>query len=290
MQNRHGNRRTMNAVWLDSITREVETIALKAGQYLRDERTRIGEEEIDEKGQGDLVSRADMTSEQMLTEALHKLIPDSTILAEEEHASLDAGGKEWRWIVDPLDGTLNYLQGLPVYAVSIALEHRENSTGEWGELLAGVVYLPELQVLYSARRGAGAFRDGKPIRVREPKRLGRAVLATGFPFRNRERMEPFMALFSDVFLNVANVRRIGSAAADLCWVADGTFHGFWELGLSPWDIAAGVVLIEEAGGTITDFWGNPVLHTSYPLTATGEVYEFLAGTIRKHFPDPPERP
>ncbi len=270
---------------LQLLTRDVTLLARQAGAYLRQERDSIREEEIGVKGQGDLVSRVDRTSERMLREGLLSLLPDSVVMAEEE--SPDAGGGDWRWIVDPLDGTLNYLQGLPVYAVSIALEDRRSHPEGWGELVLGVIHLPSLDLMYDAWRGGQARRNGRIIRVRPRRDLSRSTLATGFPFRNHDVLDPYLSVFRDIFVQVANIRRMGSAAADLAWVADGTFDGFWECGLNPWDVAAGTVLIEEAGGIITDFWGRGPLETGWVIGGNRVSYEALQPVIREHFPDPP---
>ncbi len=272
---------------LELLTRDTIILARQAGAFLLAERDRIGEGDIGIKGQGDLVSTADHTSEAMLRDGLTALIPGSVFMGEEE--SPEATGGEWRWVVDPLDGTSNYLQGLPVYAVSIALEDHRGLNEEWGPIVIGVVHEPVLDTVYDAYAGGGARRNGKPIRVRSRRELDRCVLATGFPFRNHAEMEPYFNVFKEILPKVANIRRIGSAAADLAWVADGTFDGFWEIGNCPWDIAAGKLLIEEAGGRITDFWGDDPLYTGWTLAGNRVAYEALLEPLQREFPNPPNK-
>ncbi len=266
---------------LKNLTDDVITLAKQAGDYLQDVQNKILAEDISEKGQGDLVSHADHTSESILREGLQKILPGSIVMGEED--SPDASGGEFRWIVDPLDGTLNYLQGIPVYAVSIALERAQKGK-EWGDPVIGVIHVPALKNTYSGWSRGGAWKNGKRLLMQEPPSIQRAVLATGFPFKNRDQLDTYLSAFGEIFRQVANVRRIGSAACDLAWVAEGVFHGFWEMGLKPWDIAAGALLIQEAGGVITDFWKNPVLSTCWPIAATYDLHEFLYKILNKNFP------
>ncbi len=270
---------------LDSLTKEVISLARTAGDYLKNERSKINYDSIGIKGQGDFVSHADRTSERMLCEGLTRLLPGSVFMGEEE--SPDAEGGEWRWVVDPLDGTMNYIQGLPIYAVSIALEHHNNRESGWGDIVAGVIFIPELNICYHAIKDAGAWKDGKQIKTRDYNAdLSRAVLATGFPYRNQDVLDQYLDVFRAISPKVANIRRIGSACADLAWVADGTFDGFWEVGLKPWDIAAGILLIQEAGGVVSDFWyGNP-LETGWIVAGTQLVYKELVDAIKPRFPSP----
>lgn len=163
--------------------------------------------------------------------------------------------------MDPLDGTTNYLQGFPVFAVSAALEKRRPGQ-TWGELLVGAVIHPLTGELWTAVRGQGAYKDGQRIRVSQKQDFGAAVLATGFPFRAKSELKDYLRTFKLMFMRSSGVRRAGSAALDLCWTADGTFDGFWEHHLSPWDIAAGALIIEEAGGIFTSFNGGRDFLTS----------------------------
>jgi len=197
----------------------------------------------------DLVTESDFASERILVARIKERFPGHHILTEEgsERGALD---EEWLWVIDPLDGTVNYAHGLPIFSVSIALAHR-------GSVVSGAVYDPTRDVMYAAERGKGAWRNGKPIRVSETRSLSQAMLATGFPYQIEGNPDNNLREFGLLMARAQTVRRPGSAALDLAWVAEGVFDGFWEPGLKPWDCAAGVLLVEEAGGTATDYEGRP---------------------------------
>lgn len=204
---------------------------------------------VEEKQQNDYVTRADRESEAAILATIRGRYPEDAFLGEEGGAI--AGGAEAArtWIVDPLDGTSNYVTGFPFWCVSIAARDAEG-------LAAAVVWDPLRDELYSAARGEGAFRNGQRISVTSRPSLDGAFVATGFPFRYRHRVDAYLALFRAVFLEARAIRRAGSAALDLAYVAAGVFDGFFEFHLSPWDIAAGALLIREAGGEVTDFDGG----------------------------------
>ncbi|MGB2642356.1 MAG: inositol monophosphatase family protein [Candidatus Acidiferrum sp.] len=223
-------------------------IAQEAGKILREEFDRPVQ--IAYKGDVDLVTQADKRSEQAIVARLTKYFPEHSIAAEE--GSGHEGGTEFRWHVDPLDGTTNFAHGYPCFAVSIALAER-------GALLAGVVYNPIYEELFAAARGAGATLNGKRIFASRVSTLATSLLCTGFPVHKR-LATPNIQYYWDFTMRSHGVRRDGSAALDLANVAAGRFDGFWEFGLKPWDTAAGVLLIEEAGGKVSDFEGHP-----YPL-------------------------
>lgn len=199
------------------------------------------------KGVHDFVTRADHESEERVVETLRRHFPDHQVLAEE--GGLDAGDSEYRWYVDPLDGTSNFMQGLPVFSLSIACRRRD-------ELVAGVVCDPLGDNLFTAVRGGGARWNGRPMRVSERPRLKGAFLATGYPFKTRAALDLYLEVFRAVFLEARAIRRCGSAALDLAYTAAGVYDGFFELRLAPWDIAAGVLLVREAGGRVTDLDGG----------------------------------
>jgi myo-inositol-1(or 4)-monophosphatase len=203
---------------------------------------------VEEKQQNDYVTRADRESEAAILATIRARHPDDAFLGEEGGALAGAEGAR-TWIVDPLDGTSNYVTGFPFWCVSIAVRDGEG-------LAAAVVWDPLRDELYSAARGEGAFRNGARISVTSRTSLSGAFLATGFPFRYRHRVDAYLALFRAVFLEARAIRRAGSAALDLAYVAAGVFDGFFEFHLSPWDIAAGALLIREAGGAVTDFDGG----------------------------------
>jgi myo-inositol-1(or 4)-monophosphatase len=204
---------------------------------------------VSEKRQNDFVTLADRESEDRIIAVIRERYPEDAFLAEEGGGrGLGVEGRR-TWIIDPLDGTSNFIAGFPFWCVSIG-------AAEAGELVAGVVWDPLRGELYAAERGAGAFRDGTRLRVTARTGVEGAFLATGFPFRSREKIDMYLTLFREVFLSARAIRRAGSAALDLANVAAGVFDGFFEFRLSPWDVAAGAILIEEAGGELTDFSGG----------------------------------
>ena len=203
--------------------------------------------DVRSKGENDFVTRADHESEQAVVDVIRSEFPDHAILAEERGSLGGTGGTEW--VIDPLDGTTNFLQGLPVWCVSVAC-HRE------GELLAGAVYEPPGDRMFAAARGAGATLGGRPIQVSGRSGLEGAFLATGFPFRAHAALDHYLEAFRDVFLRARSIRRCGAAALDLAFTAAGVYDAFFEFRLSPWDVAAGVLLVREAGGVVTDLDGG----------------------------------
>jgi myo-inositol-1(or 4)-monophosphatase len=241
--------------------RDAAVEAARAGAQVLDRWFRSGRLEVGVKGANDFVTQADRESEAELVRVLLGRFPNHRILAEEGtvHA---AATSDLEWVIDPLDGTTNFLQGLPVWAVSIACRRGD-------EVLAGVVFDPEGGNLFAAARGAGATWNDRPIRVSTRPSLDGAFLATGYPFRARAALDLYLDLFRAVFARSRAIRRCGAAALDLAYTAAGVYDGFFELRLSPWDIAAGAILVEEAGGVLTDFDGG-----SGPF-ASGNV---LAGT------------
>jgi len=270
---------------LELLTASVCAIAEEVGKFLTSEQASLSELEIEEKGQGDFVSRVDRHAEVMLTQRLSALLPGSVVMGEEH--SPHATGDSFRWIVDPLDGTTNYLAGLPVYAISIGLEDRRGVASGFGPILLGVVHLPALGQMYSAARDNGASRNGKGIRVNTTRNLLRAILATGMPFRERHLFDDYLTLLRELFPRISDIRRIGSAAADLCWVADGTFDGYFEMDLKPWDLAAGALIVQEAGGIVTDWWGDDCLQTGWVLAGSQAAYDAARSVIDKLSFKPP---
>src|SRR5579862_7372197 len=221
---------------------------------------------IEYKGDANLVTEADRKSETLIRERILSRWPGHEILGEEQ--GLRGSGGDYRWYVDPLDGTTNFAHGFPVFCVSIGLEHK-------GQLVMGVVYDPTRDELFAAERGAGAFLNDKRIHVSSTRRLAESLVATGFPSHKRHK-NPNIFFYHQITLRSHGVRRAGSAALDLCCVASGRFDGFWEFNLNPWDTAAGVLLVEEAGGTITRFDGSPFqLDSRETLASNGLIHEAL---------------
>lgn len=204
--------------------------------------------EVSEKKKNDFVTNADRGSEERIVSVIRESFPGDNFLGEEGgHRGEDSGARTW--IIDPLDGTSNFIAGFPFWSVSIAAREGER-------IVAGVVWDPLRQELYAAERGSGAFRNGARIRVTGREGLEGAFLATGFPFRSRDKIDLYLSAFRELFQHARAIRRAGSAALDLAMVAAGVFDGFFEFRLSPWDIAAGAILIAEAGGKLTNFSGG----------------------------------
>ena len=226
------------------------------------------------KGTHDLVSRADHESEEKVIAAIRRRYPDHRILAEE--SGMSAGGSEMTWLVDPLDGTANFLQGLPVFCTSVACRQGDR-------VVAGAVYDPIGDNLFTAARGDGARWNGRPIEVSDRPGLDGGFLATGFPFRARRALDAYLDVFRDVFREARAIRRCGSAALDLAYTAAGVYDGFFEFRLSPWDFAAGVLLIEEAGGRITDLDGGEGYFEGGNLVAgSTALHRQLLAVVRRH--------
>ncbi len=221
---------------------------LKAGRGLARDFGEVENLQVSLKGPGDFVSAADRRAEQVLMAELQKARPTYGFLAEEsgETEGQDRGN---RWIIDPLDGTMNFLHGIPIFAISVALERE-------GQIVAGVVYNPVLNELYTAEKGTGAFLNDRRLRVARRSKLEDAVVVTGMPQLVRPGQDAYLAELRVALSKIAGVRRTGSAAMDLAWVASGRFDGMWQHGLSAWDIAAGLLFVREAGGYVTDAAGQ----------------------------------
>ncbi len=213
------------------------------------------------KGDINLVTEADLASEALIIERIKSYYPKHSILAEEAGNAVIIGGENtWKWIIDPLDGTTNYAHGYPCFCVTLALEHD-------GEVVIGVTFDPTRNELFAAERGRGASLNNKPIRVSETDEMGNALIVTGFPYDFKDRAD-FARHFEDMLLSTRGVRRDGSAAIDMAYVACGRFDGFWEEGLNPWDVAAGVLLIEEAGGQVSYYNGSKFSIYTPPIAAS----------------------
>ena len=248
--------------------------AQAGGEVLRQ---RFGDSFLDirAKSENDFVTIADRESEEAVLSCLAERFPDHSVLSEE--AGYRGGdASEFEWIVDPLDGTTNFLQGLPTYAVSIACRKGE-------QMLAAAILDPDRGDLFTASYGGGAFWNDRPLRVSTREGLKSAFLATGYPFRAKEALELYLDVFRDVFLEARAIRRCGAAALDLAYTAAGIFDGFFEFRLSAWDVAAGSLLIEEAGGVVTDLdGGRDFLLTGNLLAGTRGVQADLLAVLRRH--------
>jgi myo-inositol-1(or 4)-monophosphatase len=247
--------------------------AREAGQILADKFGRALQ--VSNKGDIDLVTESDLAAERLIVERIRSYHPRHRILTEESGDVAEAGSREdaHKWIIDPLDGTTNYAHGYPVFCVSIALEHE-------GRVVVGVVYDPSRDELFAAERGEGATLNGRRVRVSETDELNRALICTGFPYDVRTRTD-FARHFRDFIMKAQSVRRDGAAALDLAYVASGRFDGFYEEGLRPWDVAAGVLLVEEAGGRITHYDGSPFHIYKPPIAASnGLVHEAMLSVLQ----------
>jgi len=239
---------------------------------------------IEYKGDADLVTAAELASETLIRERITKQFTSHDVLGEEQ--GLNNLGSDYRWYVDPLDGTTNFAHGYPVFCVSLALERQavqERLSGQRGQRIAGVVYDPTRDELFTAEQGRGALLNGKPIHVSRTTQLKECLVATGFPSQKRHK-NPNIYFYHQITLRTHGVRRAGSAALDLCNVASGRFEGFWEFNLNPWDTAAGVLIVEEAGGKVSRFDGSPFeLESRETLATNGLVHDALVHEFQEIF-------
>ncbi|TIM66735.1 MAG: inositol monophosphatase [Mesorhizobium sp.] len=248
--------------------------AMKAGRSLSRDFGEVQNLQVSMKGPGDYVSQADRKAEEILFTELSKARPGYAFLME-ERGLIEGDDSQHRWIVDPLDGTINFLHGIPLFAISIALERQ-------GQIVAGVVYNPAMDELYTAERGGGAFMNDRRLRVAGRTKLIDTVIGCGVPHLGRGQHGNFLIELRNVMAEVSGVRRLGSASLDLAYVAAGRMDGFWETGLSAWDVAAGILLIREAGGFISDFAGGQNMLDGGSIVAGNEtIQRALLKTVRK---------
>ncbi len=245
--------------------------ALMAGNKLKEKLTLVSEE-IKYKGVVDLVTQADLESEKIIVEEISHAFPKHDFLSEE--GSEKKTNSTYLWLIDPLDGTTNYAHRYPIFSVSIALQFE-------GEVILGVVFDPNLNELFLAEKGEGAFLNGKLIKVSDVDCLNNSLLITGFPYSIREKPEHIFDYFKNFTLKAQGVRRCGSAALDLCSVASGRIDGFWEVGLKPWDTAAGSLILKEAGGTLTKFDGSPFdIFFPQVLATNGKIHQEMLDVFK----------
>ncbi|MCX5496554.1 inositol monophosphatase family protein [Kaistia dalseonensis] len=238
---------------------------MKAGRSLSRDFGEVENLQVSIKGPGDFVSAADKKAEKILIEELSKARPGYGFLAEESGIS-EGTDATHRWIIDPLDGTTNFLHGIPIFGVSLALERE-------GQIVAGVIFNPVMNELYVAERGGGAFMNDRRLRVAARNTLADAVIATGIPHLGRPRHDDFTRKLNRVMLEVAGVRRNGAAALDLAWVAAGRFDGYWEDAIHPWDMAAGILLVREAGGFVSDLSGGDKMFETGGICVGNEIIQ-----------------
>ena len=250
---------------------QAEEAALKAGRMLRENQDKCIE--VAYKGAIDIVTNFDQRSQELIFQHLSSVYPDHGFIAEEDLCEEKAGG--FRWIIDPIDGTTNYAHGIPAYCVSIALERD-------GEVILGVVFDPSREEMFTAVKGGKAFLNGKRIRVSKAEVLGRSLLATGFPYDIWESDVDNIRHCSRFLKKAQDIRRCGSAALDLCYVACGRYDGFWEMKLKPWDVAAGGLIVESAGGRVSDFSGQQFsIYRPECLASNGLIHSEMIDVLQK---------
>ncbi|HDZ61967.1 MAG TPA: inositol monophosphatase [Nitrospirae bacterium] len=261
----------------DNFLATARRAAKSAGQFIIDNLGSVSKKDISVKQASDFVTRVDRDSEQLILNTIREIYPGHYFLTEE--SVKDPETDEYRWIIDPLDGTTNFIHGYPVFSVSIALQYKQ-------ETVLGVILDPCRNELYHAEKGKGAFLNDSPIKVSHISGLSESLIATGFPFRQKNLIDKYLELFKNIFNKVSDIRRAGSAALDLAHLAAGRCDGFFEIGLSPWDIAAGSLIIEQAGGVVSDFaGGSEYLLTGNIIAGSPTVHNVLAQEVKQVFRD-----
>lgn len=259
---------------LEHITSAVTQLAKNVGEFIRHERMTFSYDRVEHKGPSDLVSYVDKEAEKQLVAKLKELLPEAGFITEE--GTTDQGQKEYTWIIDPLDGTTNFVHGIPNYCVSIALMFE-------GKIVSGVVYEVANDECFYAWKDGGAFLDGVKIAVSNAAKIKDVVLATGFPYYNFEKLEEYLKILNDLMKDTQGLRRMGSAAADMAYVACGRYGGYFEFNLNSYDIAAGVILVQEAGGVVTDFKGGDDFIFGREIVAGGNVHPEFLSVIKKYW-------
>lgn len=259
----------------ESFCREVNALVLETGAFIRNESTHFSLDRVEKKGKNDLVSYVDKEAERKLVQGLLKLIPESGFITEE--GTIHKSGSRYNWIIDPLDGTTNFIHGLPVYSISLALQ-------EYSELILGVVYEINRNELFYSWKGGGVYLNDHEIRVSPCKELSNSLIATGFPYTDFKMVESYLDLLKIMMQDSQGIRRMGSAAVDMAYVACGRFEGYFEFNINSWDIAGGMFLVLQAGGMVTNFMGNPEVFETRQMVATnGSIHTDLLNHILNHF-------
>lgn len=265
----------MKIVIFKELTHKVIAIAKEAGAFISDQRKTFTPDKIEFKGLNDLVSYVDKTAEEKIVAALKNIIPGAGFLTEEK--TINETGERYNWIIDPLDGTTNFIHGLPVYSVSIALQ-------EFDELVLGVVYEINQDECFYAWKGSPAYLNGHEIKVSNTPTIDKSLIGTGFPYYDFGKQSAYMELFRELMRSCHGLRRLGSAAVDLVYTACGRFDAFYEYNLNPWDVAAGIVIVRQAGGEVVNFkGGDESLKTRELLATNGKITEEMLNVIQKYF-------
>lgn len=261
---------------LAALTTGIRTIATEAGAFLLQERAKFQREAIEYKGLNNLVSYVDKETEKQLVERLSQLLPEAGFITEEGTTGQEADKTALNWIIDPLDGTANFIHDLPVFSVSIGLAQGNTP-------IAGVIYDPNRDECFSAWQGGGAYCNDTPIHVSPATQLGESLIATGFPYYEFDKMQPYLHILETLMQQTHGLRRMGSAAIDLAYVACGRFEAFYEYNLKSWDMAAGVLLVREAGGVVTDFDGGDAFLFRGDVVAGCGVHPELMRVVRQYW-------
>ncbi|QXV64531.1 inositol monophosphatase [Mucilaginibacter sp. 21P] len=259
----------------NQIIDRVIDVSKEAGQFIRDERKTFDADRIEYKGLNDLVSYVDKTAEQKIVAGLELILPEAGFITEEKTTT--KVGERYNWVIDPLDGTTNFIHGLPSFSVSIGLQ-------EYDTPVLGVVYEVNLDECFSAHRDAPAYLNGNEIKVSNKPKVADSLIATGFPYYDFSYQERYIRLFTELMRNCHGLRRLGSAAVDLCYTACGRFEAFYEYNLNAWDVAAGIVIVQQAGGEVVNFHGdNEVLKKRELVATNGKITEELLDYIDRYF-------
>ncbi len=260
---------------LELTAKQVVNLCRAVGVFISEQAGKIGEKDVEYKGVHNLVTYVDKTVEKMLVDELGKIFPEAGYIAEED-SSLQRK-ERFNWIIDPLDGTTNFIHSLPVYSVSVALADKN-------DIILGVVYEINLKEAFYAWKGSPAFLNGKQIRVSQTVKLDNSWIATGFPYSDYSLIDSYLELFKDLMRLSRGVRRLGSAAVDLAYVAAGRFDLFYEYGLNPWDVAAGAFIVKQAGGKVTDFENeNDFVFGRRIIASNGNIHGEFLKVLEKHF-------
>lgn len=260
---------------LSVLLQDVISIAKSAGDFIRTEATGFNRSQIEYKGLNDMVSYVDKSAERMIVSGLGSLLPEAGFVTEEQ--TISKTGEVYNWIIDPLDGTTNFIHGIPTFSVSIALQQNQ-------QLVLGVVYEINRDECFYAWKDGGAWLNGKRIQASPTQNIADTLLATGFPYYDFDKQAPYLAVFQELMQSCHGLRRIGSAAVDMAYVACGRFDGYFEYNLNAYDVAAGVVLVNEAGGKVTDFAGDTDYLSKREMVATnGKISDAIIEKLNKHF-------
>ncbi|UXP34133.1 inositol monophosphatase [Reichenbachiella agarivorans] len=259
---------------LKNITEEVIKLSIVVGAFIKKEGENFEYAKVEEKGKNDLVSYVDKEAEKLIVTALKEILPEAGFITEEN--TVEEGDEELKWIIDPLDGTTNFIHGLPCYSTSIALARGE-------ELLIGVVYDIGQGDCYHAYQGGGAFRNHEKIVVSSTHRVADSLIATGFPYYNFEKMDKYISILMHLMQNSHGLRRMGSAAIDLVYTAIGRYEGFFEYNLNSYDVAAGALIVKEAGGKVTNFSGGDDFLFKREIVAACGIHDEFLDVINRHW-------